>query len=272
VGHDGFVTDRLPTTEGGAAAKQWADELAAWAIDPEILAAAPESPYVFPPALFAVRPDEPPPCVDVARDHVPPGGSVLDVGAGAGAASLPLFPPAASLHAVDSQPTMLDSLREAAAARDVTVTTYDGCWPDVAVDVPVCDVVVCSHVLYNVADVVPFVQALTEKARRVVVAEITAAHPLVRLAPLWRAAHGQPRPDGPDADLAEVVLVEAGLRPRRRDVVRNAPVRTPEQYDVWVDFTRRQLCLPPERRGEVEELLRAHPSGPRRTTVLWWTP
>jgi hypothetical protein len=39
------------------AAEQWADELAAWRIDPAILAAAPESPYGFPPALFAPRDD-----------------------------------------------------------------------------------------------------------------------------------------------------------------------------------------------------------------------
>jgi len=34
------------------ATERWAAELAAWAIDPELLAAAPESPYGFPAGLF----------------------------------------------------------------------------------------------------------------------------------------------------------------------------------------------------------------------------
>ena len=39
------------------AAQQWADELAAWAIDPEILAAAPEPPDELPPEVFAAGQD-----------------------------------------------------------------------------------------------------------------------------------------------------------------------------------------------------------------------
>ena len=113
-----------------AAAQQWADELAAWRIDPAILAAAPESPYGFPPALFAPRDDVESPLLDLARAALPPGGTVLDVGAGAGAGSLGLGRPVGRLHAVDSQPSMLRALEATAAERGVAVTTYDGAWPD----------------------------------------------------------------------------------------------------------------------------------------------
>ena len=75
------------------AAVQWADELAAWTIDPEILAAAPESPYGFPPEVFAAgQYASPSPLAELARAALGPGGLVLDVGAGAGAASLETVP------------------------------------------------------------------------------------------------------------------------------------------------------------------------------------
>jgi SAM-dependent methyltransferase len=256
----------------GRAAARWADELAAWAIDPEILAAAPESPYGFPPEVFAAgQYAASAPMAELAGAALRPGGSVLDVGAGAGAASLGIVPAGGHLHAVDSQPSMLRALEAAARDRGVSLTTYDGTWPDLADQVPACDVAVCAHVLYNVPDLVPFATALTTKARDLVVVELTGTHPLTRLAPMWEAVHHQPRPDGPTAELAAEVLREAGLEPEVRERVIEPVARTGALLDTWVDFTRRQLCLPPERRPEVEELMRRHPPQPRRSVVLSWS-
>ena len=185
----------------------------AWAIDPEILAAAPESPYGFPPEVFAAgQYASPSPLAELARAALGPGGLVLDVGAGAGAASLEIVPAGGHLHAVDSQPSMLRALEAAARDRGVSLTTYDGMWPDLADQVPVCDVAVCAHVVYNVPDLVPFATALTRQARDLVVVELTGTHPLTRLGPMWEAVHHQPRPDGPTAELAVAVLREAGPR------------------------------------------------------------
>ena len=253
------------------ASGRWADELAAWAIDPEILAAAPESPYGFPPEVFAVgQYPTSSPMAELAGAALRPRGSVLDVGAGAGAASLGIVPAGGHLHAVDSQPSMLQALEAAARDRGVSLTTYDGTWPDLADQLPVCDVVVCAHVLYNVLDLVPFATALTSHARALVVVELTGTHPLTRLAPMWEAVHHQPRPDGPTAELAVAVLREAGLEPEVRERVIEPVVRTGALLDTWVDFTRRQLCLPPERRPEVEDLMQRHPPQPRRSVVLSW--
>ena len=132
------------------AAQQWADELAAWAIDPEILAAAPESPYDLPPEVFAAGQDRAPsPLAELAGAALHPGGTILDVGAGAGATSLDVVPPDGHLHAVDTQPAMLRALEAAARERRVSVTTYVGTWPDVADQVPGCHVAVCAHVFYK---------------------------------------------------------------------------------------------------------------------------
>lgn len=254
------------------AAEQWAAELEAWRIDPEILAAAaPESPYGFPPELFAVRDDaDESPLIDVARAALRPGGTVLDVGAGAGAGSLGLADTVGHLHAVDPQASMLQALEEAARDRRIPVTTYEGRWPDVADQVPVCDVVVCAHVVYNVPALVPFAMALTRHARALVAVELLGTHPWLRLKPMWETVHQQPRPSGPTAELALAVLREAGLDPAVREVVRDPQVRTGALQEAWVDFTRRQLCLPPDRRAEVEELMRRNPPRPRRSVVLSW--
>jgi hypothetical protein len=54
---------------------------------------------------------------------------------------------------------MLDDLLHRAAPLDVTVRTLCGRWPDIAPQAPTADVVLCHHVLYNVADIAPFAAA-----------------------------------------------------------------------------------------------------------------
>lgn len=253
------------------AAELWAEQLAGWVIDPDILAAAPESPYTFPPTLFRVaHAPVATPLTERARDVLPEGGTVLDVGAGAGAASLPLVPPAAHIVAVDTQATMLDEFASAAAERGVTLTRVDGEWPAVADAVPVCDVVVCSHVAYNVAPLGPFTVALAAHAGRRVVMELHATHPWVDLGPLWQQVHGQPRPAGPTAELAIDLLREHGISPQVQQWERPAPVLEGETLATYVGFTRRRLCLTEDREPEVADYLAAHPPQPRRSVVLWW--
>lgn len=221
--------------------------------------------------MFAPGQDRTPsPLAELARSALRPGGSILDVGAGAGATSLDVVPTDGHLHAVDAQPSMLRALEAAARDRGVSVTTYSGTWPELADQVPACDVALSAHVLYNVPDLAPFAAALTSRARDLVVVELTGTHPQMRLAPMWEAVHGQPRPEGPTAELAVAVLRESGLDPEVRDRVYQPPVRTGALLETWIDLNRRQLCLPPERRDEVVELMQRHPPRPRRSVVLSW--
>lgn len=265
---------RCPGVSSGApppAAKQWADLLAAWAIPQEILNAAPESPWGFPPALFAVTDSAADtPSRRRALEELPPGGAVLDVGAGGGAGSIPLVPPAARLVAVDESREMLEAFAARAREAGVDHEEVEGRWPDVASEVPPVDVVVCHHVLYNVAALEPFVAALTRHARRRVVVELTALHPQVPNRPLWQHFHGLEFPEGPSADDALAVLAEMGLDVGVERWER--PPRGEEPTEVWVGFVRRRLCLPPEREPEVAEWLRrtGAESRPRSTATLWW--
>jgi SAM-dependent methyltransferase len=253
-----------------SAAERWRAELAAWRIDDEILAGASESPYGLSPAQLAVPRDDGDRLPHrLARERVPDGGTVLDVGCGAGAASLPLAPPARVLLGVDESTDLLAAFTASAAEREVETRTWRGRWPDVAESVPSADVVVCHHVFYNVPDLADFATALSAHARHRVVVELTLAHPWVPIGPLWQRFHGQPRPTGPTAELAAAVLTDAGIPVR----VEHAPDR-PHPVLSWehdVDGTRRRLCLPQERTDEVAEALRAQPlERPSEVAVLWW--
>src|SRR5215218_1879822 len=273
-------------TQAGGALARWREQLDGWAIPAEILAAAPESPWGFPVGLFRSRARRagegpPTPSTTEAARHLPDGGSVLDVGAGAGAASLPLAGLAGRLVGVDESPAMVAAFLAAAGAAGVAAEGVEGRWPDVAGQVTQADVVVCHHVLYNVPDLAPFAAALTGHARRRVVCELTERHPLAGLAPLWRRFWDLERPNGPRADDAVAAIREAarGLAVDRTDC--EQPDRFGfDDFDELVAFTRRRLCLPPARDGEVAGALleegtrqvgRVWVSGqPRRVTTLSW--
>jgi SAM-dependent methyltransferase len=266
------------------ALERWREQLGGWAIPSEILAAAPESPWGYPVGLFRSRARRAgsrpatPSNLEAARS-MPEGGSVLDVGAGAGAASLPLAGLAGRLVAVDESPAMVASFLDAAEAAGVPAEAVEGRWPEVAGRVGPADVVVCHHVLYNVADLAPFALALTGHARRRVVAELTDRHPLAGLRPLWRRFHDLDRPTGPGADDAVAALGAAGLEVDRQDWEQTDRFGF-DDFDELVAFTRRRLCLPAARDPEVAEALLDEGtrqvdgvwvSGqPRRVTTLSW--
>ena len=269
------MTDNASTTQWPESARRWREDLDSWAIPPEILAAVPESPWGFPAGLFGraaeealtARAAEPTPSRRRALEALPEGGSVLDVGAGGGAASLPLCPPGAAVTAVDQSAQMLAAFAELARRQGIDHSEVEGLWPDVADQIGPADVVVCHHVLYNVGDLVPFVTALTEHARRRVVVEITASHPQALLNPLWEHFHGVARPTRPTAEDAAAVLHDLGLDVDVEPF--DAPPRwTDHEHDDLVAFTRRRLCLPPERDPEVAGLL--PPIKPRPHVTLWW--
>ncbi|HEX4063262.1 MAG TPA: methyltransferase domain-containing protein [Streptosporangiaceae bacterium] len=266
---------------------QWRSDLAGWAIPEHISAAVSESPWVLPRQVFARRADRlsgapSGPSYDRAWAALDPPGSVIDVGAGAGAACLPLLPRATALTAVDSDAGMLELLAQRARAQGVSARGVLGIWPDVAAQVPVADVVTCHHVLYNVADLEPFVAELTAHARRLVVAELTARHPLVTLNDLWLKFHGLRRPDSPTASDLMRILAGMGLRPESETWTRPG-ARDYANFDELTEVTRRRLCLPPERAAEVAKALGAHRIGPdgepvpaelasagREVVTVWW--
>ncbi len=267
------------------AVERWGAALREWAIPDEILAKAPESPWTFPPEVFRSRVKraaggEPTPTQVRARDSLPEGGVVLDVGVGAGAQSLPLAPRAARIVGVDRSEDMLAEFVDEARTRGVDAEAVHGGWPEAAPRVAMADVVVCGHVLYNAQDLGPFTWALNDHARRRVVIEITATHPLAWMADLWVRFHGLERPTRPTADDAEEALAELGFPVDREDLMRPPRAGGFASREDAVALVRRRLCLPFDRDEEISLALgdrlaerdgvwSAGPGGQTLVT-LWW--
>ncbi len=254
------------------AAEEWAAALASWAIPPEIVANAPEDPWAWPVAR-RVRATEQALTMDSpstrrAREVLPDGGSVLDVGCGAGAASLPLCPPGATVVGVDHDAVALAAFAEQAERRGAAHTEIAGRWPEVMDEVAAADLVVCNHVLYNVPDLEPFVAALADRARRRTVIEITSEHPRAWMNPLWRTLHGIERPTRPTVDDAIRVLVPLGIDP---NVERWFAPMSADAGEDLVALARRALCLRPDRDPDIAAALEQYPlPAEREIATLWW--
>lgn len=272
------------------AADRWAERLGEWAVPDEILAKAPESPWGFATECFRRRgeaaPDpEPTPTTRRALEALPEGGTVLDVGVGGGATSLPLAARAGSIVGIDQQPDMLTGFLANAAAAGVEARGVTGAWPEAAADVEPADVVVAGHVLYNIPALEPFARAMDAHARCRVVVELTQRHPLDWMRDLWLRFHELQRPDGPTADDAAAVLSDIGFPVQREErlvVLRHGGSGGFQRREDAIHSVRKRLCLPADRDAEIADALGGRlreieglwDVGPEERTVvtLWWDP
>ncbi|GHE37509.1 hypothetical protein GCM10017673_44920 [Streptosporangium violaceochromogenes] len=256
--------------------ESWRADLARWAIPDAILAGAPVSPWGHSTARFAQRTeralaDPRGPTLDRIAEALPERGDVLDVGAGTGAASLPLATSMGELIAVDTSAEMLEELMARAATLGVRVRAVKGRWPDVAAETPEADVAVAAHVVYNVPDLARFLTGLTGHARHRVVLELTERHPMTWLAPLWAHFHGLVRPERPTAH--DVIAVAEALGHRVGHASRLAPLSRFDTPEEMAENACRRLCLDPGRAGEVLAAVVALDMWPvprDRWFTLWW--
>jgi hypothetical protein len=149
------------------------------------------------------RPEDP--FLDFLEPWLSPRKTVLDVGAGWGRHALPLAARVDWVTAVEPSEGMRELM---AAAPNLTVIASG--WED-AVAAP-ADLVICCHVLYGVAEVVPFLEKLEASARERVFVYMREQPPPIPAEELWRAL-GAPRTPMPEfADLLNV-LREMGVAP-----------------------------------------------------------
>lgn len=243
------------------AIERWREQLARWAIPPEIVAAAPESPYGFPTDLFRTRgerstgPEGRTPTTVRALEGLPDGGRVLDVGCGGGATSLPIAGRAGVVIGVDAQEDMLEGFLANARAAGVEAQVVHGRWPDIAGEVGEVDLALAGHVLYNVGDLEPFARSLATVARHRVVLELTERHPLHWMNALWLRFHGVERPDDPAAEDALDALAELGLDPHLERWAAPPAAGGALRRDDAVALIRRRLCLSPDLDDELIDAL-----------------
>jgi SAM-dependent methyltransferase len=252
------------------AAEQWKLDLATWAIPQEILDQAIEKPWIHPPALFEI-PDVIQDSLSHqrAREAMPLGGTVLDIGCGGGVATFAITPPASHVIGVDEQAEMLELYQKNATKYSVTSETVLGQWPDVADRTPVADVVTVYHVVFNVGDIAPFLAALNSHARKRVVIEAPVVHPMSNMSDGWKHFWNLIRPTVPAAGDLITVLEELGIKANIEYF--ESEILLDKKVDGANGFIRRRLCLPEERQDEIDAFLEANPRPDRRQlAVIWW--
>lgn len=122
--------------------------------------------------------------------------TVLDVGAGTGRYAIPLAKAARSVIAVDSSQAMLAFLRDEARSLGLeNLTIVHAPWEEAQVEP--CDIVLCSHVIYSVMEIAPFLRKLLEHARAACFMAIRITQFDAPLTELWELVHGEPRKPEP---------------------------------------------------------------------------
>ena len=270
----------------GRASDRWRRLLEEWAIPQELLDAVSDSPYGWSTELWKRRTQiareqgfETPTSAAI-RSLLMPEGTVLDVGAGTGRASLLHAADGHQLTAVEKNPHLAAEFRQRVDEMGAAALLVEGVWPDVADEVDVHDVAMCANVVYDVQEIGPFLTALSRHGRGGVVIELTSDHPWSSLAPYYRALHQLERPTGPTyMDFTQVVQEVCGVRPEVEVWTRPGQAWF-ESWDEILDHYGQRLVLPPGRRHELEALLapetevdggRIYVGTRERTMVtVWW--
>lgn len=269
-----------------AAREAWRSALEGWAIPQRLIDAVGVDPHRWQPELWErMRRSEAgrvtaSPTFRIVEE-LSRGGSILDVGAGTGRMAIPLAARGHRVTTVERDEEMARSLSEEADRARVSLTQVVGAWPLVAGNTGIHDVVLCTHVVYDVPGIGGFVEALHRAARRAVVVELTPRHPWSALSPYFDALHDLPRPSRPTADdFARVVTEVTGAVVQREDWLTPTGLRFADLQEL-LTFYRRRLLVPPVRSMEAAALLQPdvrHTSdgwlvlGPteREVVTMWW--
>jgi SAM-dependent methyltransferase len=144
--------------------------------------------------------------LEVLRPFVTARTTVIDVGAGAGRHAVPLAERAEWVTAVEPSEGMRSHIP---ALPNLTMIASS--WEDA--EVAPADIVICSHVLYGIEDVVPFVEKMERMARErvfVMLREGPVPHPAHRLRDAMTGTSLPPMPRFSDFFM---VLIGMGITP-----------------------------------------------------------
>ncbi len=185
------------------------------------------------------------------RQVVTPQTSVLDVGAGTGRLSIALAPHAREVITVEPNATMLDFLQHDATEQHLTnITCLQTTWQEAPDDIS-ADIVICSHVLYPIKDIVPFLAKLQAATRQACYIYMRATPIDVLTNPIWQHFHGEPRCLPPSYIHALDILYEMGIYANVEIVETTQTLRYPS-LDIAVDELIEQLILPDNEKTRTE--------------------
>jgi FkbM family methyltransferase len=207
--------------------------------------------------------------------------SILDVGAGTGRFSLALAPRVNHIIAVEPSEAMLDFLRQDAADKDLrNISFLQTTWQE-APDNLQADIILCSHVVYPIKDIEPFLSKLQKASLQTCYLYVRATHIDALTADLWRYFHYDERCMPPSYIHVLDVLYEMGIFANVEIVSLPSSLRYPS-IDVAVTEMTEQLILPGDEktRGELRALLEGWlveidgvlvpPVQNAACAIIWW--
>lgn len=226
----------------------------------------------------------PDPFLDRVLARLTPAMTVLDVGAGGGRYAVPLAARAREVIAVEPADPMVPVMREEAeraGVRNLRIVHSD--WQ--SAQVTPADIVICSHVIYPIADVVPFLRKLDEKAQQVCLLYLNAGQPPWEMHDLWLRFHDEPMRPQPTYIDAYNLLHQLGIYASveivsflRRSAFREATFEAAAErfrdtliLDDSAGTTRRLHGVLREVLVETEEGWQMPPR-PAQAAIVWWTP
>ena len=181
--------------------------------------------------------------VEELRSRLTPGETLLDVGAGGGRLALPLALTCASVTAVEPSPSMCAVLRETALEHGIAnVSIVESGWPEASV--APADAVLCSHVVYVIEDIEPFVRKMDGCARRLVLAVVFQSPPQSQMYGLWEQVHGEKRHGLPALPQFLPVLEELGITPEVYELTAQPPRGFDSFEDAREMIARRLYVVP----------------------------
>lgn len=220
--------------------------------------------------------------LNVLLELTPEGGSMLDVGGGAGRFAIALaVRQGAATTVVDPSPSMLEQLEASVSeVEGAKVTGMNAEWESARV--VAADLVLCSHVVYGVADIQPFLQKLHDHARERVIMVSFVDSPQAGVAPLWEPVYGEERINLPALPELMNVLWEMGIFPS----INMLPPAGPQSFEsaeAAVEEVSGRLFIGSDSErlerlsGSIEGYLEAVDGGYRikgaravRQGVVWW--
>lgn len=128
----------------------------------------------------------------VIAPFLTPESTVLDVGAGVGRYTVPLAQRVKRVIAVEPSGGMRRYLEQDAKAAGATnIVVVPATWEQASVDP--CDVVLCSHVVYFIANIKGFLEKVPDTCRGHCVMAVRTNQRDAQLRVLWELIHKEPR-------------------------------------------------------------------------------